>query len=124
MNDYIYQDETFALRGAIFEVYETLGSGYLEEIYQNALEEELTVRGIPFSAKKQLHIFYKNRDCGLYVPDIICFDKIIIELKATETLNQRHTAQLLNYLKATGFKLGLLVNFNAYPKADIRRYVV
>ena len=124
MSNYIYQDESFAIRGAIFEVYETLGSGYLEEVYQNALEEELTTRKIPFSAKKPLHVFYKNRDCGLYIPDIICYDKIIIELKATEILNQRHTAQLLNYLKTTGCRLGLLVNFNAYPKADIRRYVI
>ena len=67
---------------------------------------------------------YKGRDCGLYEPDLICFDKIIVELKAVEALHQKHSAQLMNYLRATGHKLGLLVNFCAYPKVDIRRLVV
>ena len=120
----IYEEETFAIRGAIFEVYKTLGDGYLEEVYQNALEEELRLRGIPFAAKKELHIMYKGRDCGLYEPDFICFDKIIVELKAVETLHPKHSAQLMNYLRATGHKLGLLVNFCAYPKVDIRRIVI
>ena len=120
----IYEEETFAIRGAVFEVYKTLGDGYLEEVYQNALEEELKLRGIPFVAKKELHIMYKGRDCGLYEPDFICFDKIIVELKAVETLHPKHSAQLMNYLRATGHKLGLLVNFCAYPKVDIRRIAV
>ena len=120
----IYEEETYAIRGAIFEVYKTLGDGYLEEVYQNALEEELKLRGLPFVAKKELHIMYKGRDCGLYEPDFICFDKIIVELKAVEALHPKHSAQLMNYLKATGHKLGLLVNFGAYPKAEIRRIVV
>ena len=120
----IHEEETFAIRGAIFEVYKTLGDGYLEEVYQNALEEELKLRGIPFVAKKELHIMYKGRDCGLYEPDFICFDKIIVELKAVETLHPKHSAQLMNYLRATGHKLGLLVNFCAYPKVEIRRIVV
>ena len=67
---------------------------------------------------------YKGRDCGLYRPDFICFEKIIVEIKAVESLHQKHLAQLMNYLKATGHKLGLLVNFGAYPKAEIRRIVV
>ena len=120
----IYEEETFAIRGAVFEVYKTLGDGYLEEVYQNALEEELKLRGIPFVAKKELHIIYKGHDCGLYEPDFICFDKIIAELKAVETLHPKHSAQLMNYLRATGHKLGLLVNFCAYPKVDIRRIAV
>ena len=120
----IYEEETYAIRGAIFEVYKTLGDGYLEEVYQNALEEELKLRGLPFVAKKELHIMYKGRDCGLYEPDFICFDKIIVELKAVEALHPKHSAQLMNYLKATGHKLGLLVNFCSYPKVEIRRIVV
>ena len=120
----IYKEETYAIRGAIFEVYKTLGDGYLEEVYQNALEEELKLRGVPFVAKKQLHIMYKGRDCGLYEPDFICSEKIIVELKAVETLHPKHSAQLMNYLRATGHKLGLLVNFCAYPKVEIRRIVV
>ena len=120
----IYEEETYAVRGAIFEVYKTLGDGYLEEVYQSAMEEELKLRSIPFVAKKELHIMYKGRDCGLYMPDLVCFGKIIVELKAVETLHPKHSAQLMNYLKATGHKLGLLVNFCAYPKVDIRRIVV
>ena len=119
----IYEEETYAIRGAIFEVYKTLGDGYLEDVYQNALDEELKQRGIPFVAQKELHI-YKGRECGLYKPDFICFDKIIVEIKAVESLHQKHSAQLMNYLKATGHRLGLLVNFGAYPKVDIRRIVV
>ena len=102
----IYEDETYAIRGAIYEVYKSLGTGFLEEVYQNALEEELTLRNIPFVAKKELKVRYKGRDCGLYEPDFICFDKIIVELKAVESLHAKHSAQLLNYLKATSFKLG------------------
>ena len=120
-NNLLYEEETFAIRGAIFEVYKTLGDGYLEEVYQNALEEELKLRSIPFVAKKRLHVMYKGRDCGLYAPDFICHDKIIVEIKAVEMLHAQHLAQLMNYLKATNFKLGLLVNFCAYPKIDIRR---
>ena len=120
----IYEEETYAIRGAIFEVYKTLGDGYLEDVYQNALDEELKQRGIPFVAQKELHIIYKGRECGLYKPAFICFDKIIVEIKAVESLHQKHSAQLMNYLKATGHRLGLLVNFGAYPKVDIRRIVV
>jgi len=121
--DLIHEEETYAIRGAIYEVYKTLGSGYLEEVYQNALEHELSLRHIVFSAKKELHILYKGQDCGLYEPDLICFNKIIVELKAVEELHEKHTAQLLNYLRATGFRLGLLVNFCAFPRVDIRRVV-
>lgn len=117
----LFEDESYVIRGAIYEVYKTLGSGHLEEVYQNALEEELRLRGIPFEAKKPLHIMYKGRDCGLYEPDVICYGKIILELKAVETIHPKHEAQLMNYLKATGIKLGFLVNFGAYPKVDIRR---
>ena len=120
----IFEKETYAIRGAIYEVYKTLGDGYLEEVYQNALEEELTLRGIPYVAKKELHIFYKGRDCGLYKPDFICFDSIILELKTVDALHPRHTAQLMNYLTATGIKLGLLVNFSSYPQVCIRRIVI
>ena len=120
----IYEEETYAIRGAIFEVYMTLGDGFLEEVYQNALEEELKLREIPFVAKKELHVMYKGRDCGLYVPDFICFDKIIVEIKAVAALHQKHSAQLMNYLRATKHKLGLLVNFCSYPNVDIRRTVV
>ena len=121
---YDYEDETFAIRGAIFEVYKTLGTGFLEEVYQNALEEEFAQRNVPFKAKAALNISYKDRVCGVYCPDFICYDKIIVELKSVDAIHDRHRAQLLNYLRATGIRLGLLVNFNSYPQIDIRRYVI
>ena len=117
----IYEEETYAIRGAIFEVYKTLGNGYLEEVYQNALEEELRLRNIPFAAKRPLRVFYKGRDCGVYVPDFICYDKIIVEIKSVDLLHEKHRAQVMNYLKTTGFKLGLLVNFGSYPTVAISR---
>jgi len=120
----IYERESYAIRGAIFEVYKTLGSGFLEDVYQLALEEELKLRNIPFEAKKHLHIMYKGRDCGLYEPDLICYGKIILELKAVDALHPKHEAQLLNYLSATGYKLGMLVNFGAGPEVDIRRRTI
>ena len=118
-----FKDETYAIRGAVFTVYKTLGPGFLEEVYQNAMEAELDHCGIPFEAKKELHIVYRGRDCGLYIPDLVCFGKIIVEIKSVEELNGRHEAQVVNYLRATKHPVGLLVNFGAFPKADIRRLV-
>ena len=124
MNDALaFKDETYAIRGAVFAVYKTLGPGFLEEVYQNALETELDHLGIPFEAKKELHIMYRGRDCGLYIPDIVCFGKIIVELKSVEELNGRHEAQVINYLRATNHPVGLLINFSAFPTVDIRRLV-
>ena len=117
----LYEAESYAIRGAVYEVYKILGNGYLEEVYQSALEEELRLRNIPFQAKKQLRAVYKGRDCGIYIPDVICYDKIILELKAVELLHEKHRAQLMNSLKMTGLKLGMLVNFGAYPKVSIVR---
>ena len=120
----IYETESYDIRGAIFEVYSILGSGYLEEVYQNALEEEFTLRGIPFEAKKKIDVIYKGRNCGnYYSPDFICYDKIIVEIKAVESIHEKHKAQLMNYLKATGYKVGFLVNFGSYPKVSIYRVV-
>ena len=120
----IYETESYDIRGAIFEVYSILGSGYLEEVYQNALEEEFRLRGIPFEAKKKIDVVYKGRNCGnYYFPDFICYDKIIVEIKAVESIHEKHKAQLMNYLKATGYKVGFLVNFGSYPKVSIYRVV-
>ena len=120
----IYETESYAIRGAIFEVYSILGSGYLEEVYQNALEEEFTLRGVPFEAKRRIDVIYKGRNCGnYYSPDFICYDKIIVEIKAVESIHEKHKAQLMNYLKATGYKVGFLVNFGSYPKVSIYRVV-
>lgn len=121
---YIYSDETYAIRGAVFEVYKQMGAGFLEAVYQECLELELSKRGIPFEAQKELNISY----CGIplkqiYRADVVCYGKIILELKAVKTLLPEHQAQLHNYLKATDFKLGLLINFSAPKGVEIKRIV-
>ncbi len=123
MPNYLYNNETYGIRGAIFEVYKNLGTGFLEDVYQNALEQEFTLREIPFQPQPPLKIFYKGCDCGLYRPDFICYNKIIVELKAVDRLLDQHIAQLLNYLRATGCRLGFLINFNAFPQVEIRRFI-
>lgn len=118
----IFEDETYAIRGAIYEVYKTLGAGFLEGVYQEALELELAARGIPFKAQPEITVFYKGtRLRQAYRADIVCFDKIILELKAVRQLMPEHVAQLQNYLKATGMKLGLLINFANPEGVEIRR---
>lgn len=120
--DLVFENETFAIRGAIYEVYKTLGSGFLEGVYQEALELELLERGIPYKAQHEIAIAYKGTQLRqTYRADIVCYDKIILELKAAKQLLPEHHAQLQNYLRATGVKLGLLVNFCHYPGVDIKR---
>ena len=120
----VYEHEGYAIRGALFEVYRTLGAGFLEEVYQEALERELTLRRIPFEAKKRLRISCKGFLLEKYYEaDFVCYDKIIVEIKAVKTLLPEHEAQLLNYLKATNMRLGLLVNFNHIPGVDIRSFL-
>ena len=119
----IYPEECYAIRGAIFEVYHELGNGFREEVYQQCLERELAARGIPFDAKRELKIFYKGEPIEkTYIPDFMCYDKIIVELKAVDALSAEHRSQVMNYLKLTRFKLGLLVNFGSYPKAAIEHW--
>ena len=119
----IYPEECYAIRGAIYEVSREMGSGFREEVYQQCLERELSERGIPFDSKKDLRIFYKGAPIEkTYVPDFYCYGKIIVEIKAVESLTKEHRAQLLNYLRLTGSKLGLLVNFGAYPKAVVEQW--
>ena len=119
----IYPDECYAIRGAIYEVYRELGSGFREEVYQQCLERELATRNIPFDAKKELRIFYKGAPIEkTYVPDFYCYGKIIVEIKAVESLTKEHRSQLMNYLRLTSSKLGLLVNFGAYPKAVVEQW--
>ena len=94
------------------EVYNQLGHGFLEAVYQEALEKEFLLRSIPFEREKAIHIMYKGQKLNhYYVADFLCYDNIIVELKAVEQLQTIHMAQVLNYLSATGFKLALLINF-------------
>ena len=119
----IYPEECYAIRGAIFEVYHELGNGFREEVYQQCLEREFAARSIPFDAKRELKIFYKGKPIEkTYIPDFVCYGKIIVEIKAVNALSVEHRSQILNYLKLTGFKLGLLVNFGSYPKAAIEHW--
>jgi len=121
----IYRDESYCIMGACFEVYKEKGSGFVEPVYQECLEYELGDRGIPFKAQVSLPLSYKGRALKQrYTPDVICFEKIIVELKAVSGLNDEHRAQVQDYLKATGCKLGLLVNFGHYPKLEYERIVL
>ena len=115
----------YALMGACFEVFNEMGNGYLEDVYQEGLELELKDRGIPYVTQPKLPIHYKGRLLRKhYEADLLVFDKIIVELKAVKALLPEHEAQLINYLKATGRKVGYLVNFGAFPKLDWRRRVL
>ena len=121
----IYRDECYEIQGAVFEVYRVMGSGFLEAVYQECLERELTTRRIPYATQPTLELRYKGELLKQqYLPDLICYDKIIVELKAVKEIAPEHQAQILNYLKATGIRLGLLVNFGCSPKATVNRFVL
>lgn len=119
-----FATESYAIVGAAMHVYNVLGSGFLEAVYQEALEIELKKRGIPFTAQKELEIYYDGQLLKQkYRPDIVCYDKIIIELKAVANLDDVHRSQIYNYLKATGYKLGILINFGCSTHLEIERKV-
>ncbi len=119
-----YKEESYLIQGAIFEVYKNLGPGFLESVYQACLQKELASRSIPFVEQPEIPISYKGEVLPLsFRPDFVCFQKIIIELKSVSELTDEHRAQLHNYLRISGMKLGLLVNFNHIPKVIIERIV-
>ena len=118
----LYASEVFRIQGAIFEVNRHMGSGFLEAVYQECLALEFAARDIPFAAQRPLPLTYKDRMLHqTYQADFVCFGSIIVEIKAVRELAPEHRAQVLNYLNATGLKLGLLVNFGSAPKARIER---
>ncbi len=116
-------DITYAINGAVFEVNKVLGPGFLEKVYENALMVEFEKRGLKAKNQVPIEVIYKERIVGEYVADLIVEQKVIVELKTVESLDKVHDAQLLNYMKATGIKVGLLVNFRN-PKAEIKRLVL
>jgi GxxExxY protein len=121
----IYKQESYAIVGACLAVYQDKGCGFHEALYQECLEIELGYRGIPFDAQREVRLTYRGRELRQrFIPDIVCYDKIVVELKAVSELIHEHPAQVLNYLNATGMKLGLLVNFGHYPKLECRRIVL
>ena len=114
---------TYQINGAVFEVNRILGPGFLEKIYENALLIEIRSRGLKAENQVPIRVFYKEKVVGEYIADLLVEGKVIVELKTVETIDKSHEAQLLNYLKATGIHVGLLVNFK-HPKADVKRMVL
>jgi GxxExxY protein len=124
MPELILKDESYAIMGACFEVYKDKGCGFLESVYEECLAIEFEHRNIPCIRQQELSLFYRERKLnGIYKPDFVCFDKIILEIKAVGALASEHRAQVMNYLKATGFELGLLVNFGHHPRVEYERIV-
>ena len=122
MTELIYKKESYAIIGACFEVYNDKGCGFLEPVYQECLAIEFEYQGLPAIAKPSLTLSYRGRILAqTYQADFVCFEKIIVELKAVSAFTDEHRAQLLNYLHATGFELGLLINFGHYPKLEYER---
>ncbi len=112
----VHRDESYLIMGACFEVYKEKGCGFLEPVYQECLEMEFRMREIPFKSQMPLPLSYKGIALKhTYVPDFMCFDKIVLEIKAVSRLADEHCAQVFNYLKTAGHKLGLLVNFSHFP---------
>ncbi len=125
MPELLLKDEVYAIAGAAMEVYWQLGTGFLEPVYQEALEIELGRRQIPFEAQKRLTILYKGEPLRKeYVADLVCYEQIIVELKTHDRLIPADLAQLLNYMKATGMHVGLLFNFGSSPKLEWKRFVL
>ncbi len=122
LGDLLFEDEVFRIRGAVFEVHNEMGNGFLEAVYQECLEKELALSAVPYISHPVLNLVYKGEPLiQVYQPDLVCFDKIIVELKAATSIASVHRAQVMNYLKATGMRLGLIINFGTYPKAQIER---
>jgi GxxExxY protein len=120
----IHKEESYRIIGACFEVYKEKACGFLKAVYQECLQIEFALQSIPYQTQVGLALSYKGQPLlHLYKADFICFDKIVLELKAVSKLIDEHRAQVHNYLKATGLKLGLLVNFGHYPLLESERIV-
>jgi GxxExxY protein len=123
--DLVLRDESYAVMGACFEVFKEMGTGFLESVYEECLEIELELQCVPFKVQVELPLTYKKRRLRkTFQPDFICFGAVVVEIKAASQLTDIHRAQLLNYLKATGYRLGLLVNFHGHPKLEWERIVL
>lgn len=120
----LLKDEVYAVVGAAMEAHRELGCGFLEAVYHEALEIELASRQIPFESKKQLSIRYKGQELKkAYEADFICYGQMVVEIKAADQLTSRDEGQLLHYLKATGLRVGVLMNFGSHPKLEWKRFV-
>jgi GxxExxY protein len=125
MSKLILEQETHRILGACFEVYKEKGCGFVEPVYQECLELEMTSQGLEFEAQKEIRLSYKGRPLKQsYRADFVCFGKVIVEIKAVSALTDDHRAQVMNYLRATGIKVGLLINFSHYPGVEHERFVM
>ena len=116
MSSILHKELTGSILKLFYEVYNELGHGFLEKVYQNALYTELKINGFDVESQKQIKVYYKNVEVGEYYADLIVNDKVILELKATESITEAHEFQLLNYLKSTNIEVGLLLNFGKKPE--------
>ncbi|WP_415908331.1 GxxExxY protein [Oleiharenicola sp. Vm1] len=125
MNKLMHEDLTYKILGACFEVYREKGCGFLEAVYQECLDIEFGLQGIPVRSLVPLALTYKGRPLAKqYIADFICFDQVLVELKAVSALTDEHRAQVQNYLNATGLRVGLLLNFGHFPKVEHERFVL
>lgn len=120
----VFKQQSSLIIGACIEVHRRQGSGFLETVYQECLEIEFGLRGVDFIPQPELTLSYRDRPLRVtYRPDFVCFGAIIVEIKAASELHDNHRAQVLNYLRSTGFRLGLLVNFGSHPTLEFQRLV-
>ena len=124
MEKIVLADEVYRIVGACFEVYNGMGCGFLESVYQECLEWEVGLQGVPFKVQQKLKLRYKGHPLEkTFEPDFICFEEVIVEIKAVSTLTDEHRAQIINYLAATGKGVGVLVNFGHHPGLQWERFV-
>ena len=125
MAEILYKEESYKILGAAFEVYNSLGAGFLEPVYQEALELEFSFQGIPATPQVPLKLSYKDHTLTqTYRPDFVVYDKIVVELKAIPKISNIEECQVLNYLKASGMRLGLILNFGAPDKLEWKRIIL
>lgn len=124
MQEFLYKDECYRIIGSAMEVHQQLGYGFLESVYQEALAHEFVSSSVPFEKEKILEIEYKGITLKKkFIADFVCFDSIIVELKAVDALNDEHISQVINYLRATNLRLGLLINFGT-GKLQYKRVIL
>ena len=124
MPELLLKEEVYAIVGAAIDVYNELGSGFLEAVYQEAMELELALRSVPFEPQKELCIYYKGHCLKKkYCADLICFGSVLVEIKVMRQLGSGEESQLLNYLNATGLRVGILINFGDAGRLDWKRMI-